>query len=180
MRATGRPSSASWGQVSAAHCTAALSSLVVCCRLLQSGYDACISRLHLVLYWAGCTAQVLQAAAGQLCCLQLRCALGAVQVNCAAPLKYCQLLQGGSDVCTRTALKRINWASYKINQSTDKVGVFVCICSTRIPYKGAGKEYIGEDLPSTSRVLCLNHCAACVQKTPTSRQTLHCLAGVTL
>lgn len=44
---------------------------------------------------------------------------------------------------TKTALKRINWASYKINQSTDKIGVFVSIVSTKIPYKGAGKEYIG-------------------------------------
>jgi Topoisomerase VI B subunit, transducer len=53
-------------------------------------------------------------------------------------------LQGGSDVITKTALKRINWNLYKINQTTDKVGVFVSIVSTKIPYKGAGKEYIGE------------------------------------
>lgn len=52
--------------------------------------------------------------------------------------------QGGSDVITKTALKRINWSLYKINQTTDKVGVFVSIVSTKIPYKGAGKEYIGE------------------------------------
>ena len=51
--------------------------------------------------------------------------------------------QGGSDVITKTALKRINWGNYKIAQNTDKVGVFVSIVSTRIPYKGAGKEYIG-------------------------------------
>ena len=51
--------------------------------------------------------------------------------------------QGGSDVITKTALKRINWSNYKIAQNTDKVGVFVSIVSTRIPYKGAGKEYIG-------------------------------------
>ena len=37
------------------------------------------------------------------------------------------------------------------------MGVFVSICSTRIPYKGAGKEYIGEGLPSTTRLLCWNH-----------------------
>jgi hypothetical protein len=30
-------------------------------------------------------------------------------------------LQGGSDVITRTAIKRINWSAYKINQATDKV-----------------------------------------------------------
>lgn len=51
--------------------------------------------------------------------------------------------QGGSDVITRTALKRINWPTYKINPSTDRVGVFVSIVSTKIPFKGAGKEYIG-------------------------------------
>lgn len=44
---------------------------------------------------------------------------------------------------TKTALKRINWPSYKMNQSQDKIGVFVSIVSTKIPYKGAGKEYIG-------------------------------------
>lgn len=52
-------------------------------------------------------------------------------------------MQGGSDVITKTALKRINWASYKMNQSSDKIGVFVSVVSTKIPYKGAGKEYIG-------------------------------------
>ncbi len=52
-------------------------------------------------------------------------------------------VQGGSDVITKTALKRINWAAYKINQGSDKIGVFVSIVSTKIPYKGAGKEYIG-------------------------------------
>jgi hypothetical protein len=31
-------------------------------------------------------------------------------------------VQGGGDVITRTACKRINWGSYKINQTTDKVG----------------------------------------------------------
>lgn len=53
------------------------------------------------------------------------------------------LEQGGSDVITKTALKRIAWPSYKINPTSDKVGVFVSIVSTKIPYKGAGKEYIG-------------------------------------
>lgn len=56
------------------------------------------------------------------------------------------LFEGGSDVITRTATKRINWSLYKINQTTDKVGVFVSIISTKIPFKGAGKEYIGDDI----------------------------------
>eukprot|EP00877_Chromochloris_zofingiensis_P003200 jgi/Chrzof1/12881/Cz07g10220.t1 len=56
------------------------------------------------------------------------------------------LFEGGSDVITKTALKRINWGAYKINQGSDKVGVFVSIVSTKIPFKGAGKEYIGDDV----------------------------------
>ena len=48
------------------------------------------------------------------------------------------IFEGGSDVISRTANTRIQWSSYKINSSTDKVGVFVSIVSTKIPYKGAG------------------------------------------
>ena len=67
--------------------------------------------------------------------LHISNAISESQVSC---------MQGGSDVITKTALKRINWASYKMNQSSDKIGVFVSVVSTKIPYKGAGKEYIGE------------------------------------
>lgn len=28
----------------------------------------------------------------------------------------------------------------------DKIGVFVSIVSTKIPFKGTGKEYIGDDI----------------------------------
>ena len=56
------------------------------------------------------------------------------------------LFEGGSDVITRTAMKRINWSSYNMNQGTDKVGVFVSLVSTKIPFKGAGKEYIADDV----------------------------------
>lgn len=56
------------------------------------------------------------------------------------------LFEGGSDVITKTAMKRINWANYKINQTTDRIGVFVSIVSTHIPFKGAGKEYIADDV----------------------------------
>ncbi|XP_030520594.1 DNA topoisomerase 6 subunit B isoform X1 [Rhodamnia argentea] len=56
------------------------------------------------------------------------------------------LFEQGADVVTRTALKRINWSSYKINQMQDKIGVFVSIVSTKIPFKGTGKEYIGDDI----------------------------------
>ena len=53
------------------------------------------------------------------------------------------LFEGGADVATRTATTRIPWASYKIDPARDKVGVFVSIVSTKIPFKGTGKEYIG-------------------------------------
>ncbi|XP_058748877.1 DNA topoisomerase 6 subunit B [Vicia villosa] len=56
------------------------------------------------------------------------------------------LFEQGADVVTRTALKRINWNNYKINQVQDKIGVFVSIVSTKIPFKGTGKEYIGDDI----------------------------------
>ncbi|MBA0669061.1 hypothetical protein Goklo_001914, partial [Gossypium klotzschianum] len=56
------------------------------------------------------------------------------------------LFEQGGDVVTRTALKRISWNNYKINQAQDKIGVFVSIVSTKIPFKGTGKEYIGDDI----------------------------------
>ncbi|KAJ8759606.1 hypothetical protein K2173_008787 [Erythroxylum novogranatense] len=56
------------------------------------------------------------------------------------------LFEQGADVVTRTALKRINWGNYKINQLQDRIGVFVSIVSTKIPFKGTGKEYIGDDI----------------------------------
>ncbi|KAH9303067.1 hypothetical protein KI387_014650, partial [Taxus chinensis] len=56
------------------------------------------------------------------------------------------LFEQGGDVVTRTAMKRISWNSYKINQAQDKIGVFVSIVSTKIPFKGTGKEYIGDDI----------------------------------
>lgn len=61
------------------------------------------------------------------------------------------LFEGGNDVVTRTALKRINWAVYKINPATDRVGVFCSIVSTRIPFKGTGKEYIADDAEALQR-----------------------------
>jgi hypothetical protein len=56
------------------------------------------------------------------------------------------LFEAGSDVITQTAQQRIAWNSYKINQATDRVGVFVSIVSSKIPFKGAGKEYIADDV----------------------------------
>ncbi|KAL8159468.1 hypothetical protein V2J09_001005 [Rumex salicifolius] len=63
------------------------------------------------------------------------------------------LFEQGADVVTRTAVKRINWTSYKINQNQDKIGVFVSIVSTKIPFKGTGKEYIGDDISEIASAL---------------------------
>lgn len=55
------------------------------------------------------------------------------------------LFEGGADVSTRVANSKIRWASYKIDHKKDKVGVFVSIVSTKVPFKGTSKEYIGDD-----------------------------------
>lgn len=56
------------------------------------------------------------------------------------------LFEGGADVATRVANSKIKWSSYKIDHKRDKIGVFVSIVSTKIPFKGTGKEYIGDDI----------------------------------
>lgn len=60
------------------------------------------------------------------------------------------LFEGGADVCTRVAANKIKWSLYKMDQKRDKIGVFVSIVSTKIPYKGTGKEYIGDDISEIS------------------------------
>mmetsp|Transcript_17110 Transcript_17110/g.21078 ORF Transcript_17110/g.21078 Transcript_17110/m.21078 type:complete len:315 (-) Transcript_17110:742-1686(-) len=56
------------------------------------------------------------------------------------------LFEPGNDIVNIAANRRVKWSSYKINHKTDKVGVFVSIVSTKIPFKGTGKEYIGDDV----------------------------------
>jgi DNA topoisomerase-6 subunit B len=55
------------------------------------------------------------------------------------------LFEGGADVSTRVAQTKIRWSNYKIDHKQSKVGVFVSIVSTKIPFKGTSKEYIGDD-----------------------------------
>ena len=43
-------------------------------------------------------------------------------------------------------MKRINWSSYLIDPKKESVGVYVSVVSTRIPFKGTSKEYIGDDV----------------------------------
>ncbi len=57
------------------------------------------------------------------------------------------LFEGGADVATQVSKRRINWGSYKIDKNKSKVGVFVSLVSTKVPFKGTGKEYIGDDIP---------------------------------
>ncbi|XP_057731890.1 DNA topoisomerase 6 subunit B-like isoform X1 [Arachis stenosperma] len=73
------------------------------------------------------------------------------------------LFEQGADVVTRTALKRINWSSYKINQLQDKIGIFVSIVSTKIPFKGTGKEYIGDDITEIASAVKYSIKQCCVQ-----------------
>ncbi|KAK9274151.1 hypothetical protein L1049_018965 [Liquidambar formosana] len=73
------------------------------------------------------------------------------------------LFEQGADVVTRTAMKRINWNSYKINQTQDKIGVFVSIVSTKIPFKGTGKEYIGDDISEIASAVKSSIQQCCVQ-----------------
>jgi len=54
------------------------------------------------------------------------------------------LFEGGNDVVTR-CVQRLNWNTYKIDKNNDKIGVFVSIVSTKIPFKGTSKEYIGDE-----------------------------------
>lgn len=54
------------------------------------------------------------------------------------------LFEPGSDVITKTA-NDIKWLTYKINPKDDRIGVFVSIVSTKIPFKGTGKEFISGD-----------------------------------
>ena len=49
------------------------------------------------------------------------------------------LFEGGADVVTRVAQSKIRWSLYKIDHKRDRIGVFVSIVSTKVPFKGTGK-----------------------------------------
>lgn len=58
------------------------------------------------------------------------------------------LFEAGNDVVSKTARDSIRWNNYKISPTTDRIGVICSIVSTKIPFKGTGKEYIGDDSES--------------------------------
>ncbi len=51
-----------------------------------------------------------------------------------------------SDVSWKVVYNMINWRHYKVRIGEDPVAVIVHICSTKIPYKTVGKEFIA-DIP---------------------------------
>ncbi len=51
------------------------------------------------------------------------------------------LYDGNEDVLTRI-VKRFNWKRYDVS-SNSSVALFIHLCSTRVPYKAAGKQSIG-------------------------------------
>lgn len=58
------------------------------------------------------------------------------------------LFEAGNDVVTKTARDSIRWSNYKISPTTERIGVICSIVSTKVPFKGTGKEYIGDDADS--------------------------------
>jgi DNA topoisomerase VI B subunit len=72
------------------------------------------------------------------------------------------LFEGGADVATQVAQKQIKWSAYKIDHKKEKVGVFISIVSTKIPFKGTGKEYIGSDIEEIKKAVkhCLQQCCS--------------------
>lgn len=70
------------------------------------------------------------------------------------------LFEAGADVATRVAKTKIKWSSYNIDPKKDRVAVFVSLVSTKIPFKGTSKEYIGEDATEIRDAVksCLQHC----------------------
>jgi len=71
------------------------------------------------------------------------------------------LFEAGNDVVTQVANKKIRWGQYKV-KNTDRIGVYCSIVSTKIPFKGTSKEYIGDDKGVMSQTIqsalcsCLN------------------------
>lgn len=56
------------------------------------------------------------------------------------------LFETGADVITQVATKRIKWSNYLMDPNKDSIGIYVSIVSTKIPFKGTSKEYIGDDV----------------------------------
>lgn len=60
------------------------------------------------------------------------------------------LYDEANDVAYKVVNKLMNWKRYKIDPRVDPVRIIVHICSTKIPYKTVGKEYVA-DRPEIER-----------------------------
>ncbi|MBO3798085.1 MAG: DNA topoisomerase VI subunit B [Thermoproteota archaeon] len=60
------------------------------------------------------------------------------------------LYDEANDVSYKVVNKLMNWKRYRIDPRTDPVRIIVHICSTKIPYKTVGKEYVA-DRPEIER-----------------------------
>lgn len=57
-------------------------------------------------------------------------------------------------MCTKVCNKSIEWKTYFIDPVASRVEVFVSVVSTKIPFKGTGKEYIADNIkPIRDRVI---------------------------
>lgn len=54
------------------------------------------------------------------------------------------IFEQSSDLVTHAA-QDLPWGAYKINNKEDKIGVFVSLVSTKVPFKGTGKEFVSAD-----------------------------------
>jgi DNA topoisomerase VI subunit B len=73
------------------------------------------------------------------------------------------LFEAGNDVVTKTAKESIRWGSYKISPISDRIGVICSLVSTKIPFKGTGKEYIGDDAESIKAAVKRAITQCCIQ-----------------
>lgn len=60
------------------------------------------------------------------------------------------LYDEASDVAWKVVHQLVNWRYYKVDPAHDPVAVFIHICSTKIPYRSVGKEFIA-DVPEIER-----------------------------
>jgi len=84
------------------------------------------------------------------------------------------LFEPGADVSKKICDKLINWKSYHMDPIANKIEVFVSIVSTKIPFKGTGKEYIGDNISTIKqRILtCVQSCCRQIKEILGKRKKL--------
>ena len=89
-----------------------------------------------------------------------------ISIHCRFANRIPLLFESGSDVSKKICEKSINWKSYHLDPQSSRIEVFVSIVSTKIPFKGAGKEYIGDNIPEIRKkiTMCIQNCARQVKE----------------